>query len=112
MSDTPLRLTLRADLARPTHWHIACIVLALKLRPKYGALSDTFVDLIGICADAPIEIKARAHEDRLVILKTSEAQAAPDAWLFPNRQMCKILKISGRCLISLLILPQNLTASP
>ena len=30
-------------------------------------------------ANAPIEIRARAQEDRLQILKTLEAQAAPDA---------------------------------
>ena len=53
--------------------------LALKLLQKYGSLVDTYVDLGTIWADAPIEIRARAQEDRLQILKRLEAQAAPDA---------------------------------
>ena len=40
---------------------------------------DTYVDLGMIWADTPIEIRARAQEDRLQILKRLEAQAAPDA---------------------------------
>ena len=40
---------------------------------------DTYVDLGTIFANALIEIRAQAQEDRLQILKTLEAQAAPDA---------------------------------
>ena len=39
---------------------------------------DTYVDLGTIHAEALIEFKARAQEDRLQILKTLEAQAAAD----------------------------------
>ena len=53
-------------------------MLVLMLRQKYGRLMDTYVNLI-IYADAPIEIRARAQEERLLILETLEAQAAPDA---------------------------------
>ena len=56
-----------------------CMILALKLRPKYGDLVDGYVDLGILYADAPIQIRARAQEDRLQILKRLEAQAAPDA---------------------------------
>ena len=38
-----------------------------------------YVDLGTIFADAPIEIRARAQEDRLQMLKRLEAQAAQDA---------------------------------
>ena len=55
------------------------MILALKLRPKYGDLVDGYVDLGILYADAPIQIRARAQEDRLQILKRLEAQAAPDA---------------------------------
>ena len=54
------------------------MMLVLMLRQKYGRLMDTYVNLI-IYADAPIEIRARAQEERLLILETLEAQAAPDA---------------------------------
>ena len=100
--------------------------LALKLRLTYGSLVNTYVDLCTIWADAPIEIRALAQEDRLQILKTLEAQAAPDAVVSESpdvqipqnkRQMsepalhtpvlhtpvCRILKISCRCLSRLLI---------
>ena len=79
--------------------YTACMMHALKLRPKYWSLVDTYVDLGTIYVDAPIEIRALAQEDRHRILKTLEVQAAPDAVPgFPNLQMCKILKISGRCM--------------
>ena len=52
---------------------------ALKLRPKYGSLVDTYVDLCTIWADAFIEIRAQAQENRLQILKIFEAHPAPDA---------------------------------
>ena len=53
--------------------------LALNLRPTYGSLVDTYVDVSTIWANTPVEIRAPAHEDRLQILKRLEAQAAPDA---------------------------------
>ena len=52
---------------------------ALKLCLTYGSLMNTYVDLGTIWADAPMEIRARAQEDRLQILKTLEAPAAPAA---------------------------------
>ena len=55
---------------------------------------DTDIDLGTIYADAPIEIRARAQEDRLRILKTLEVQAAPNAVVSES----PILKISGRCM--------------
>ena len=50
--------------------------LAFKLRPKYGSLVNTYVDLGTIWADALIEIRAQAQEDRPQVLKSLEAQAA------------------------------------
>ena len=118
--------------------------LDLELRPTYGSMVNTYVDLSTLWADAPIEIRAQAQEDRLQILKRLEAQAAPDAVVseLPDvqnpqnkqpisepalhtpdvqdpqnklqmsepaliRQMCRILKISSRCLSRLLTLPLN-----
>ena len=40
---------------------------------------DTYVDLGTIYAEAAIEFTARAQEDRLMFLKSLEAQEAPDA---------------------------------
>ena len=58
----------------------ACMNLALELRPKYGrSMVREYVDLGTIFADAPIEIRALAQEDRLQMLKRLEAQAAQDA---------------------------------
>ena len=57
----------------------ACMNLALELRPTYGSMVFRYVDLGTIFADAPIEIRARAQEDRLQMLKRLEAQAAEDA---------------------------------
>ena len=53
--------------------------LALELRPTYGSMVREYVDLGTIFADAPIEIRARAQEDRLQMLKRLEAQATQDA---------------------------------
>ena len=53
--------------------------LDLELRPTYGSMVNTYVALSTLWADAPIEIRAQAQEDRLQILKRLEAQAAPDA---------------------------------
>ena len=76
MSDTPpATASWSRFLTAPT----ACMMLALKLRPKYWSLVDTYVDLGTIWADAPIEIRVQSKEDRLQILKTLEAQAAPNA---------------------------------
>ena len=55
----------------------ACMNLALELRPTYGSMVNTYVDLGTIFAYASIEI--RAQEDRLPILKRLEAQGAQDA---------------------------------
>ena len=48
----------------------ACMNLALELRPTYGSMVREYVDLGTIFADAPIEIRARAQEDRLQMLKS------------------------------------------
>ena len=55
------------------------MMLQLKLLPKHGSLVEPYVDLGTIYAEAAIEFKARAQEDRLQILKSLEVQAAPDA---------------------------------
>ena len=68
--------------------------LALGFRPTYGGMVNTYVDLDTIFADAPIEMRARAQEDRLQILKRLEAHGAqdavvsesPDVQWFANRQ--------------------------
>ena len=68
--------------------------LALGLRPTYGGMVNTYVDLSTILAVAPIEMRARAQEDRLQILKRLEAHGAqdavvsesPDVQWFANRQ--------------------------
>ena len=92
------------------------MMLALKLRPKYGSLVNTYVDLGTMWADAPIEIRARAQEDRLQILKTLEAQASPDAMVSESPDVQNPIsepalhtpdvqdpKTSGRCLSRRLI---------
>ena len=45
---------------------------------------DTYVDLGTIFANALIEIRAQAQEDRLQILTTLEALEAPDAVVFES----------------------------
>ena len=39
------------------HWQTACMMLALKSRPKYGSLVDTYVNFGMIFADTPIEMR-------------------------------------------------------
>ena len=68
--------TLGADFSLPRQHGMN---LALELCPMYWRMVDTYDDLGMIFADAPIEIRAQAQEDRLQILKRLEAQAAPDA---------------------------------
>ena len=60
--------------------HTACVLLALKLRPKFrvASLLDTLEDLTTVYAGAPIEIKFEAQDDRLQLLQALEAQGAPD----------------------------------
>ena len=62
----------------------ASMMLALKLCLKYRSSVDTYVDLGTIFANALIEIRAQAQEDRLQILKTLEALEAPDAVVFKS----------------------------
>ena len=87
---------------------------SLKIASEIQELVDTFVDPSMIYADAPNEIKVLlstlAQEVRLQILKLLDAQAAPEA-VFPNHQMCKILKINCICLGQLLILQLNVIVS-
>ena len=52
---------------------------ALELRLTYWSMVLEYVDLGTIFADAPIEIRALAQEDRLQMLKRLEAQATQDA---------------------------------
>ena len=59
--------------------HTACALIALKLRPKFASLLDTLEDLTTVYAGAPIEIKAEAQDDRLLLLQALEAEGAPDA---------------------------------
>ena len=56
----------------------ARVKIASKVRPCWS-LVDTYVNLGTIYAEDPIEFKAQAQEDRLEILKTLGAQAAPHA---------------------------------
>ena len=58
--------------------HTACVLLALKLHPKFGSLLDTLENLTTVYAGAPIEIKFEAQDDRLQLLQALEAQGAPD----------------------------------
>ena len=76
---------------------IACMNLALELRPTYGSMVWEYVNLGTIFADAPIEIRALAQEDRLQMLKRLEAQATQDA-VVSESPVCEILRMSGRCL--------------
>ena len=55
----------------------ACMNLALELRPTYGSMVREYVDLGTILADAPIEIRARAQEDRLQMLKRFRVHESP-----------------------------------
>ena len=48
-----LLLTLGADFTVEA----ACMMLAIKSRPKYGSLVDTYFDIGMIIADAPIEMR-------------------------------------------------------
>ena len=71
-NETDLLLRFRAA-------HTACALLALKLRPKFASLLDTLEDLTTVYAGAPIEIKAEAQDDRLLLLQALEAEGAADA---------------------------------
>ena len=46
---------------------------------KFASLLDTLEDLTTVYAGAPIEIKAEAQDDRLLLLQALEAEGAPDA---------------------------------
>ena len=59
--------------------HTACTLLELKLRLKFASLLDTLQDLTTVYAEAPIEIKAEAQNDRLQLLQALEVHGAPDA---------------------------------
>ena len=75
------------------------------------SLVDTYVDLGTNYAKAPIQFKARTQEDRLQILKTLEAHAAPDAVVskLPDAQNPQN---NCRCLSRLLTLQLNVAVSP
>ena len=89
--------------------HTACMVLALKLRLKYGSLFDKFVDLSSITEEEsgrnmPISPLKSRHGHRKIDFKSSDSQNIRGSG---SSKCCAFriasLKISCRC--RLLILP-------
>ena len=104
-----LQRILGADLAWPKQ-HKWCLRLnCVQIRE----LLDAHVDLSTIYADTHIEIKALAHWHRKIDFRFSKNWRLRRLQIlkFPNCQMCKILKISCRCLSWLFILPLKVTVS-